>query len=110
MTARAGKPCQSRGCPQLRPCPDHPVEAWAGSTRRRRIGKSGSRQQRDAARVMRQHAGICHVCGRPGADEVDHVIPVSPYFGGTDDDRNKRPIHSRPCHATKTAAEATQAR
>ena len=34
---------------------------------------------------------ICHICGEPGADAIDHVMPVA--LGGTDDDWNLRPAH-----------------
>lgn len=57
---------------------------------------------------MVEHEGKCHVCGHHGADEVDHVIPLSE--GGSDDKDNRRPIHSTPCHRDKTAREAARAR
>lgn len=103
--SRASKLCPK--CPNLQPCPDHPKQAWAGSTRSERT-ISGSRQQRRAKAVMHLHDGICHVCNRPGANEVDHVIPLAE--GGADDMDNLRPIHARPCHAEKTQAEARRAR
>lgn len=59
-------------------------------------------------RVLRTHNGICHVCGRPGSDQVDHVQPLAE--GGSHDDANLRPIHSRPCHLRKTAAESARGR
>lgn len=55
-------------------------------------------------RVLRRDAYICHVCGRPGADQVDHVKPASQ--GGTDDMSNLAAIHEIPCHQHKTAREA----
>jgi 5-methylcytosine-specific restriction endonuclease McrA len=57
---------------------------------------------------MSTETGICHVCDRPGADQVDHVVPLAE--GGADEDWNLAPIHSEPCHRRKTAAEAKRAR
>ena len=34
---------------------------------------------------------ICHLCGIPGADSLDHVIPLS--RGGTNEMSNLRPAH-----------------
>lgn len=68
---------------------------WAGRGHGERLGKSGWQRQRDNARTMRRHRGICHWCGRPGADRIDHVIPLAQ--GGTDDEANRAPIHSSRC-------------
>lgn len=58
---------------------------------------------------MRDHGRICHVCGQPNADQVDHIIPVM--FGGARfDPANLAPIHAEPCHRIKTAAELAEAR
>lgn len=57
---------------------------------------------------MRDHRGVCHVCGRPGADAVDHVRR-----GDDHSYPNLRPIHQDVppfCHRAKTAREAAQAR
>lgn len=91
----------------MKPCPTHTPPAWEGSTRRTKTG-SGSAQQRRAAHVMRRDNAICHVCGKPGADEVDHVIPLAE--DGADHVTNMAPIHGKPCHKNKTAAEAARAR
>jgi 5-methylcytosine-specific restriction enzyme A len=104
---RAPKVCSTPGCSALQPCPDHTPKPWASSTRRTRT-ISGSRQQKRAARIMRQHNRVCHVCNQPAADEVDHVVPLNE--GGADDDTNLRPIHRVPCHMEKTQAEAQRAR
>lgn len=59
-------------------------------------------------RILARDHGMCHICGQPGADEVDHVIPV--YAGGSDDDTNLAPAHAHPCHARKSALEGVAAR
>lgn len=59
-------------------------------------------------RILDRDMRICHVCHQPGADQVDHVIPVAE--GGTDSDLNLAAIHGEPCHRRKTAAEAARAR
>lgn len=105
--SRARKPCPTPGCPNLQPCTVHAPEPWAGSTRRERT-VSGWEQQRRARRVIDRGNGICHVCGQPGADEADHVIPLSEL--GPDTEDNMAPIHSRPCHAEKSQQEAARAR
>ena len=51
--------------------------------------------------------GICHVCHRPLADQVDHVIPLSE--DGPDTLDNLAAIHAQPCHEAKTQAEAQRA-
>jgi len=62
--------------------------------------------QRTRRRILREHRAICYLCGKPGADQVDHVVPVS--RGGTDEDANLRPVHRR-CHERKTGREARAA-
>ncbi len=91
----------------MKPCAEHTEKAWASSTRSERT-ISGSAQQKRAARIMRLHDRVCHVCRRPFSDQVDHVIPLAE--GGADTDDNLRPIHSRPCHSNKTQREAARAR
>jgi 5-methylcytosine-specific restriction endonuclease McrA len=34
---------------------------------------------------------VCHICGEPGADAIDHVVPLA--RGGTEDPSNLRPAH-----------------
>lgn len=106
--ARASKICSQPSCANLEPCPLHKKEPWAGSTRRSHTKVSGSREQRRNRLVMRKFYGVCHVCGEPNADQVDHVIPLAE--GGPDELDNLRPIHAKPCHADKTQAEARRAR
>lgn len=102
--------CNDPTCPELTQnayCPTHAPKPWASSNRSQRT-ISGSKQQARAARVLRSHNGICHICGQPGADQADHVIPLAE--DGPDTEANMRPIHSEPCHRQKTQAEAARAR
>ena len=59
-------------------------------------------------RILKRDAGICHICGGEGADQVDHLLNVA--AGGSHDDHNLAAIHARPCHANKTRAEQRAAR
>ncbi len=107
---RASKICSEPMCPNLQPCSIHFKEPWSGSRRKERIAsasgrkRSGSREQKQARFILLKYDGICHVCGKPGSTEVDHVDPLCE--GGADTLDNKRPIHSEPCHVEKTQAEA----
>lgn len=87
-------------------CTDHQRKAWQTSRRRQGVA-SGWEQQRQAKKVMKLYNGCCYLCGRPGAEEVDHLLPISQ--GGEDRIENKRPVH-RLCHRTKTEAESRAAR
>lgn len=76
---------------------------WKDSTRSDRLPA-------DWATVVRPHVfalygDVCHFCGLPGADTVDHVVP-----GDDHSYRNLRPIHEDPCHKHKTQLEAQAAR
>jgi len=82
--------------------------AWQGRGHRERLGKSGWQRQRENRKTLRATAGVCHICGRLGADVIDHIIPLAE--GGTDTPANKAPAHSTPCHAAKTAQEARRGR
>jgi 5-methylcytosine-specific restriction endonuclease McrA len=102
---RLAKPCNTPGCPQLQPCPDHRAVPWAGTRRDKTL--NGWQQQARARRTLRRHNGICHICGLGGATQVDHVVPLGE--DGPDTDANLRPVHLA-CHQRKTADEAARAR
>lgn len=53
--------------------------------------RTGRPWQRKKARIIRRDAGICHLCGQPGADSADHLVPYSQ--GGTDADDNLAAVH-----------------
>ena len=107
---RARKVCSNPECSNLQPCAMHGRRAWQGSARDQGVrvlaGSQGVKRRRF---VLDYYGTECHVCHFPGADEVDHVVPLSQ--GGSDQLENLRPIHGArygpdSCHARKTAAEA----
>lgn len=59
------------------------------------------------AKVSRRDNGCCYVCGGEGADELEHIVPVS-QGGAKRDLGNLGLIHSEPCHREKTAREASE--
>lgn len=63
----------------------------------------GSRRwrERTVPRIIRRDNGICWICGQPGADTADHIIPVAD--GGTDDETNLAAAHHTPCNVRRGA-------
>lgn len=53
-----------------------------------RIG--GRQRQRRNAKILAA-SDVCHICGQPGADAIDHVVPLS--RGGEDVPSNLKPAH-----------------
>ena len=45
--------------------------------------RTGRPWARRRDQILRRDGGICHICGRPGADSADHLIP----WAVTQDDR-----------------------
>lgn len=89
-------------------CPDHRPKPWEGSRRKERIELSGSAEQKRRLRILERDLWTCHVCDGPGADQVDHVVPLAE--GGADEDWNLASIHAEQCHREKTRGEARRAR
>jgi 5-methylcytosine-specific restriction endonuclease McrA len=60
-----------------------------------RSGKAhyNSRTYKTNRRIVLAGYPSCAICGLPGADSVDHIIPVS--RGGHDGLDNLRPAHSK---------------
>jgi 5-methylcytosine-specific restriction protein A len=86
-------------------CHTHQRPAWEGRpSSTARYGISGSAQQTLHQSILERDGRICYVCHLPGADTVDHVIPI--WKGGAKvDPSNLAAIHADPCHAEKTIAE-----
>jgi hypothetical protein len=59
------------------------------------------RHGRHREMVMRRDKGLCHLCGDPHADAIDHIVPVS--WGGSDDPANLAPAHTS-CNSSKRDA------
>lgn len=90
---------------------------WTKDPNRRRGQPLAQRQ-----RILRKHAGICHICGHPDAEQIDHIVNVKTWRaqqlpGSPHRDSNLAPAHDRPCptcgrrcHVEKTQAEAQRAR
>jgi 5-methylcytosine-specific restriction protein A len=88
-------------------CEEHEPKPWQTSRRKERRQVSGWEEQRRARRVLERYMHCCWRCGRLGATQVDHVVPLAE--GGADDESNLAPIHES-CHRQKTQAEARRAR
>ncbi|MET8796134.1 HNH endonuclease [Nocardia sp. NPDC004568] len=99
---KAPRRCPEPGCPHLikhrRYCPEHTPSWNVPSGWTRPPGWDSDRRT-----VLERDHGICHICGKPGADTVDHLIPQS--AGGPDRLDNYAAVHDRVpphCHRTKT--------
>jgi len=67
-----------------------------GNPPTRSAGRSGRPWRRVRAQVLRA-SDVCWICGHPGSDTVDHLVPLS--MGGPPLDRsNLAPAHGvNPC-------------
>ncbi|WP_158607901.1 HNH endonuclease [Nocardia panacis] len=99
---KAPRRCPSPGCPNTirhaRYCPDH-TPAWDVPSGWRR--PAGWAQDRES--VLARDDWTCYLCGKPGADAVDHVMPQA--GGGPDRLSNYAAVHDRNpphCHRAKT--------
>ncbi|MFZ9392589.1 MAG: HNH endonuclease [Ilumatobacteraceae bacterium] len=60
------------------------------------------RHQTHRETVMRANDGVCHICGKGGADTIDHIVAVA--WGGSDDITNLAPAHTS-CNSRKRDAK-----
>lgn len=54
----------------------------------------GPKAQRFVALTLREKGGVCALCGLPGADSADHIVPRS-RGGAVYDLANLQPAHRR---------------
>lgn len=59
---------------------------------------AGRRSTSARALVLAEFGTVCHLCGRPGADTADHIIPRA--SGGDDSLDNMRPAH-KSCNSAR---------
>lgn len=45
---------------------------WAGSSRRSRLPRNW--EQLKAAKHRQNPSHVCHLCGKPGGDQLDHIV------------------------------------
>lgn len=64
-------------------------------------------RERIVPRILRRDGGICHLCGQPGADTADHLVPVAQ--GGTHTPSNLRAAHQT-CNRKRGDRPIDQAR
>ena len=94
MPRKAPAGCAAPGCPNVRPCPDHPA-TWHG--RKMPPGWAATRR-----RILRRDGGRCRQCGAP-ATEVHHLER------GVEADELLVALCA-PCHRAITSAQAATAR
>lgn len=90
-------------------CEQHQRPAWRNRTKwSERYGMSWDTWLRLCKQVMERDERRCYICGGDGADQVDHIVPISE--GGSQRDLgNLAAIHEEPCHKAKSQAEAARA-
>jgi 5-methylcytosine-specific restriction endonuclease McrA len=64
------------------------------------VERYGRGWEKRRAATFRHYGRVCWVCGEPGADSIDHVVPISE--GGTHTLDNLRPAH-RACNSRRNA-------
>ncbi|MEU7863497.1 HNH endonuclease signature motif containing protein [Nonomuraea sp. NPDC049141] len=108
----ANRICNVSGCHGIvtkggRCATDQPKDTrkpWARVSARNASRPSDWRRRRRF--VLTRDRGVCYVCRRPGATEVDHVVPVA--RGGSHDYSNLKAICPT-CHKVKTLTERRRA-
>ncbi len=87
---------------------------WLGSTRRQRLPDDWETRCKPEA-LQRNPRRICHWCGRPGGDELDHIVPGDDHSPGNLDwihgwRAKKAGVVDVNCHGQKSGREGRRAR
>lgn len=90
MSARTSGPVQLRHGPGAYRDPDVPAEKWGGK-----------KSQQYVAATLELYGRVCILCGLPGANSADHIIPRSE-GGAVYDLNNLGPAH-RGCNYSRQA-------
>lgn len=107
--------CGARNCGNYvhggnRYCPNHQKTPWQSANRNPEHSAAqrgyGPDWRAVRGQVLSRDKCICAICGKPGANEVDHIKPKS--AGGTDDPSNLRAVHHA-CHHRKSSSEGGKA-
>lgn len=78
----------------------------AGSQERKRgttAQRFGPGWQRISREVIQRDNGVCHICGRPGADTADHLQPRNGQRQDTPADKAQLAAAHRACNSAKGA-------
>lgn len=110
---RARAVCPKHGCPNLQPCAIHAPRPFERRAVPKPPRQSRPARQRATAAVIARDNGICHLCGRGGADAADHIIPLAAASSPLELARleqldNKKAAH-RACNARKAGRDARTA-
>lgn len=99
---RAAKSCRNPTCPHIRPCPipGHEPEAWAGSTRRKRLPPGWEKTR---LRIFERDP-ICRICNQNLSTVCDHKVA-----GDDHSDENLQGICSD-CDKAKSSREGVEAK
>jgi 5-methylcytosine-specific restriction protein A len=85
-------------------CQDHQRPRWQGTTRKQRLPKDWTTRR---LVVLKRDKGVCYLCGQPGADRVDHIVP-----GDNHSLTNLAAVHDAVephCHRYKSSQEGHEA-
>lgn len=63
------------------------------------MNRKRDRRYRKLRAAILAESDICYICGKPGANSVDHVVPIAK--GGKNTRENMKPAHMFPCNRSK---------